>query len=114
MEENELFDLRRSLETICNIVRFLNRSEGDEEQTSFPYPALHRLAADVMTFPQLVQRIDQILDKFGKIRDNASPELATIRHELAKTEGSTRAPYIIYCGPPKTTGSWKGYHTDFA
>jgi DNA mismatch repair protein MutS2 len=96
MEENELFDLRRSLETICNIVRFLNRSEGDEEQTSFPYPALHRLAADVMTFPQLVQRIDQILDKFGKIRDNASPELAQIRHELAKTEGSiSRTLYNI-------------------
>jgi DNA mismatch repair protein MutS2 len=96
MEENELFDLRRSLETICNIVRFLNRSEGDEEQTSFPYPALHRLAADVMTFPQLVQRIDQILDKFGKIRDNASPELAQIRRELAKTEGSiSRTLYNI-------------------
>ena len=96
LEENELFDLRRSLETICNIVRFLNRTEDYEEQKSYPYPALHRLTEDVITFPQLVQRIDQILDKFGKIRDNASQELAQIRHNLAKTEGSiSRTLYSI-------------------
>ena len=96
LEENELFDLRRSLETICNIVRFLNRTEDYEEQKSYPYPALHRLTEDVTTFPQLVQRIDQILDKFGKIRDNASQELAQIRHNLAKTEGSiSRTLYSI-------------------
>ena len=98
MEENELFDLRHSLETIANIVKFLNRSEGAQEfrneddtltRTPSPlYPALYRLAEDVMTFPQLIQRIDQILDKYGKIRDNASLALQRIRTELSRTEGS--------------------------
>ena len=98
MEENELFDLRRSLETIANIVKFLNRSEGAQEfrneddtltRTPSPlYPALYRLAEDVMTFPQLIQRIDQILDKYGKIKDNASLALQRIRTELSRTEGS--------------------------
>jgi DNA mismatch repair protein MutS2 len=102
LEENELFDLRRSLDTICNIVNYLNRSddgetnEDGETERIYPYPALHKLAADVLTFPQLVMRIDQILDKFGKIKDNASPELATIRRELAKTEGGiSRTLYSI-------------------
>src|SRR5574344_893708 len=102
LEENELFDLRRSLDTICNIVNYLNRSddgetnEEGETERIYPYPALHKLAADVLTFPQLVMRIDQILDKFGKIKDNASPELATIRRDLAKTEGgSSRTLYSI-------------------
>lgn len=98
LEENELFDLRRSLDTICNIVNYLNRSEESDadEERSYPYPALHRLAADVLTFPQLVQRIDQILDKFGKIKDNASPQLSDIRRELAKTEGGiSRTLYNI-------------------
>ena len=97
MEEDELFDLRRSLETIHNIVRFLNRSEDtDNSETTYPYPALHRLTEDVMTFPQLIQRIDQILDKFGKIKDNASTDLLTIRRNLAKTEGSiSRTLYSI-------------------
>ena len=98
MEENELFDLRRSLETIANIVKFLNRSEGAQEcrsedntltrTPSSLYPALYRLSEDVMTFPQLTQRIDQILDKYGKIRDNASLALQRIRTELSRTEGS--------------------------
>ena len=91
MDEGELFDLRRSLDTICRIVDILNHKDNDDddEQTDkYPYPALHRMAEDVLTFPVLIQRIDQILDKYGKIRDNASTELANIRHELAKTEGS--------------------------
>lgn len=88
LDESELFDLRRSLETICNIVNYLNRSDGDEEnERTYPYPALHRLTEDVVTFPQLTQRIDQILDKFGKMKDSASPELQNIRRELARTEG---------------------------
>ena len=57
---------------------------------------MHRLAKDVITFPQIIQRIDQILDKYGKIRDNATPELLQIRRELAKTEGSiSRTLYSI-------------------
>lgn len=88
LDESELFDLRRSLETTCNIVNYLNRSDGDEEnERTYPYPALHRLTEDVVTFPQLIQRIDQILDKFGKMKDSASPELQNIRRELARTEG---------------------------
>ena len=85
MDESELFDLRRSLDTICGIVDYLNRTDGDGDE--HPYPALHRLTEGVQTFPQLVQAIDRILDKFGKIKDSASPELANIRRELARTEG---------------------------
>lgn len=85
LEEDELFNLRRSLDTINKIVGMLN-TPTDEDH--YPYPALHRLAEDIPTKPQLVQRIDQILDKFGHIRDTASPQLADIRRDLARTEGS--------------------------
>lgn len=89
LDEAELFDLRRSLDTICAIVAYLNRDGGEEGGAeAWPYPALHRLAEGVETFPQLVQRIDQILDKFGKVKDTASPALVDIRRELARTEGS--------------------------
>ena len=89
LDEAELFDLRRSLDTICAIVAYLNRDGGEEGGAeAWPYPALHRLAEGVQTFPQLVQRIDQILDKFGKVKDTASPALADIRRELARTEGT--------------------------
>lgn len=106
MEEDELFDLRRSLGTVNDIVTYLNRTDeyaavaatddGWCKDPVYPYPALHELAEGVVTFPQILQRIDQILDKFGKIRDTASPELLNIRRELAKVEGSiSRTLYSI-------------------
>ena len=91
LETEELFDLRRTLDTICAIVNYLNRSKDDEDsqegEKTYPYPTLHELTEDIVTFPQIVKRIDTILDKFGKIKDNASPELMRIRIELSKTEG---------------------------
>ncbi|MBO7116693.1 MAG: Smr/MutS family protein [Prevotella sp.] len=96
LEEDELFDLRRSLETITGIVNFLNKNGGDEENPEYPYPALHRLAKDVLTFPAMIRRIDSILDKFGKIKDSATMTLAGIRHDMAQTEGSiSRTLYTI-------------------
>lgn len=93
LEENEIFDLRRSLETISGIVKFLNRSDDDG---NYDYPTLHALTEDVMTFPDLIRRIDQILDKYGKIKDTASPRLAEIRSQLRKAEGSvSRTLYNI-------------------
>lgn len=87
LEELELFDLRRSLDTIHKIKQILLPETiiiGEEVK----YPQLQMLAEEVMTFPYIVHRIDQILDKYGKMRDTASPELARIRRELKQTEGS--------------------------
>ena len=103
LEESELFDLRRSLETIFDIVKFLRTRKDQREDwqeadnPSKPsYPALFRLTEDVVTFPDLIRRIDQLLDKFGHLRDNASPELLHIRQSLARTEGSvSRTLYAI-------------------
>ena len=108
MEESELFDLRRSLETIDGMVRYLNRQQTEPLHSPpstpqstpliphYPYPALHRLADGVATFPNLIREIDRILDKFGKIRDTASSELSQIRHDLSRTESSiSRTLYNI-------------------
>ena len=99
LEENELWDLRRSLETIGIIVTFLNRADDAEREGFEPrylYPALHRMAEDVMTFPAMIRRIDSILDKFGRIKDSASMTLAGIRHDMEQTVGSiSRTLYTI-------------------
>ena len=76
LEIQELFDLKRSLETISGIVRFLKQAK--EEQ----FPCLKRLLSNVQVYPYVIERIDFILNKYGKIKDNASPELARIRKEL--------------------------------
>ena len=106
IETEEMFALKRSLETIVGILRILG-VKGEEE--TLPYPALARLVrgekddlshrCEVTLTPNLsqpqtssptslIRRIDSILDKFGKVKDNASRELAQIRRELANTQGS--------------------------
>ena len=60
-------------------------ADGEENSS---YPALKELAGDILVFPQLITRINNILDKFGKIKDNASTELLRIRRELSATTGS--------------------------
>jgi DNA mismatch repair protein MutS2 len=92
LDEEELFNLLRSLQTINGIVGFLNKKEEDDDDEETEgnslYPTLQALAGDVIVFPKLVTDINGILDKYGKIKDNASAELARIRRELASTMGS--------------------------
>lgn len=87
LEETELFELMRTLATMNDVVAFLKRY-ADDEHTAFIFPALAALTEGVIPMPQIVKDIDRILDKFGHIKDNASPKLAEIRHELARTKGS--------------------------
>ncbi len=105
LDETELFDLKRSLRTIMNIVRFLDKGTEEDDDTGgtvltdstpIPYPALHRLTQGVAIYPQLVRRIENILDKYGKIKDSASAELFRIRRELVAAEsGISRTLHAI-------------------
>ena len=97
LEEEEVWDMRRSLETISNIVKYLRRGVALDDDGAQPtYPALYRLTEGVVTFPAMIRRIDSILDKYGKIKDSASMTLASIRHELSKMEGNiSRTLYTI-------------------
>lgn len=85
MDERELFDLKRSLQTIQAIIRFFRPPEEGETPT---YPHLTALAGDVAAFPQLISQIEAILDKFGRLKDSASPELSRIRREMSSTMNS--------------------------
>jgi DNA mismatch repair protein MutS2 len=86
MEEQELFELMRTLHTIYDIKKCLKKNEEDDEQS--PYPELWSKAKDVNTFPEITRRISSILDKFGHIKDSASSALFHIRIELKRTAGS--------------------------
>ncbi|PIF02376.1 MAG: endonuclease MutS2 [Draconibacterium sp.] len=76
LEETELFDLKRSLESVRAIVNFFQKQEDEV------FPLLKSKTSKVQVFPYLYDRIDAILNKFGKIKDNATPELAQIKKEL--------------------------------
>ena len=117
MEELDLFSLRRSLQTVVSyrqaFVQVTDNAEesdapldaeandaaskeaennaqkeAEEAVHNFRYPALGTLALDVPTFPQTVRRIDGVLNKYGKMKDTASPELLSIRHQIEVTTRS--------------------------
>lgn len=95
LEAEEVFNLRRSLDTINQCVAFLNRREGAED-APYSYPTLQQLTDGILSFSDIVKLCDTIVDKFGRIHDHASSDLFTIRKNLAKAESSvTRTLYNI-------------------
>lgn len=87
LSEAEMFDLRRSLETLVAIIRFLSQKSGTSE-TDFLYPHLHELTESLPDLRPIIRQIDTLLDPYGHIKDNASPQLAQIRTEKTRTLNS--------------------------
>ncbi|MGE0019353.1 MAG: endonuclease MutS2 [Draconibacterium sp.] len=82
LEPEELFDLKRSLESVRAIIAFFNKQE------EAVFPLLKKKTRNVQIFPYIYERIDAIINKFGKIRDNATPELANIRREILSRQSN--------------------------
>jgi DNA mismatch repair protein MutS2 len=81
LDTNSLFRLRQSLEATGAITRFFKNTKEDK------YPYLKNLASPVVIFPEVSRRIDTILDKYGSIKDGASPALMAVRSSIREKEG---------------------------
>lgn len=73
----ELFNLKRTLETIRLIINYLKAREEAN------YPGLKALCTGVKQYPYVSDSIDRIIDRFGNIKDKASSRLREIRSDLA-------------------------------
>ena len=81
MDENELFSLRKMLDYVGQLERFFTLLDREK------YPLLASLP--LTSFPNhLIVTIDRIIDRYGKMKDSASPELARIRKDIAQSQGS--------------------------
>lgn len=97
LEEQDLFNLKRSMVSVLSYVKFFTQTTDQDEDIvsqdetepdvapNFVYPALGAMAAEVMVFPHIVSRIDSILNKYGKVKDTASTELLSLRHQIEVT-----------------------------
>ena len=77
----EVAALRRALSAVAAVVGFV--MGRDERQ----YPYMRELSRGIESYPEIVAAIDRMVDRFGKIRDNASPELQDIRRIIREREG---------------------------
>ncbi len=82
LDESDLYDLRRTLDSVRELYAFLHKL--DEEL----FPRLKQCTSDVNPLTFVIQDIDKILDKYGRLKDNASPELQRIRKQIVQTQGT--------------------------
>ena len=75
-EVPEVFDLKRTLETVKTILNFFRSKDASK------YPVLQSKCGSVKTYPYVLDAADRIIDKRGVIKDSASPRLKEIRAEL--------------------------------
>ena len=75
-----LFDLKCSLRTIGECLRFLLRDD------KMRYPRLRAMAEKVELDPQLTRMLSKLMDDKGELNDNASDLLADIRRQIRKKE----------------------------
>lgn len=85
LSATDLLSIRKGLETIGAIDSFF-RSKRHEEGSAYPY--LDEKVSPLVPFPGIIKMIDSIIDRFGNVKDNASPTLASIRSQLAASAGA--------------------------
>ena len=82
LTETELYQLGKTLVSAAEICDYFT------EEKSAAYPLLKQIADSLLCFPEISRHIDSILDKFGNIKDNASPELQQLRRKLLSVSSS--------------------------
>ena len=81
MDEAELFSLRKMLDYAGQLERFF----ASLDKLKYPLLSSSLIASSPSN---LIALIDRIIDRYGKMRDNASPELARLRKEISASQGS--------------------------
>ena len=83
LDEPELFSLQKCLLFAHDMQAFLKGLDAAR------YALLINMGNMLgLSLTPITTRLDQLLDRYGELRDNASPELARLRQELRKAEGT--------------------------
>lgn len=85
MPANDLYRLRMSLSTIGKVRDFFS-IKGDDGLSITPL--LSDLFSDLAVFPEIIRAIDKVVNKFGEISDNASPELYDLRKRIISSNAT--------------------------
>src|SRR6201996_381928 len=83
LSEEEFYQVQASLTTVFAVIGYFNEREGQ-------YPNLEALFEHLPIEKAIIKKIDQVIDQKGKIRPNASRDLADITAGIAKAEQEAR------------------------
>ena len=82
LDEAELDDLRKTLSYAVDLETFFASLDAQR------YSLLKNLSTFNFQLSTVVDAINHILDRYGRLADHASPELARIRREIVNAQGS--------------------------
>lgn len=86
MSAERLNALGKMLMSISEVRTFFSRS--DEDGVKPLYPELKKEFENLVSFPSIEREIERCINKFGEVKDNASPELSEIRRSIGAANGS--------------------------
>jgi DNA mismatch repair protein MutS2 len=82
IEQDKLFNLKSSLETIKDCIAFIAKQEAVK------FPELNALINPIDIDTEIIRKVDHIIDNTGNIKDKASAELSEIRRKLLSKRSS--------------------------
>ena len=82
LDVKDVVDLRLNVSTLRAVTSYLRAR--DEER----FPALIKMTESVELFPDIEREIDRIINKYGEVKDTASPQLAEIRRSILSAQSS--------------------------
>ena len=93
MTADRLLKLNGVLESMAGVRSFFfpvpsGKEETEVEAESVRFPYLREAMAPLGVFPEVSREILRCVDKFGEVKDSASPHLAEIRSRLRAAQGS--------------------------
>lgn len=100
LDEAELDDLRKTLSFAADLETFFASLDSEKYALLRELPTSH----EDHSLRTIVETIDRILDRYGKLADHASPELAQIRRELTNAQGSVSRTLAAILRQAKSDG----------
>ena len=91
MSSERLHKLHQILMSFSEVRSFYRSTDKDSDeyaQGEFQYPHLARELENIGSFPQLISIISHAVNKFGELKDTASPALYEIRQSIKRSQGS--------------------------
>ena len=82
LDVKDVVDLRLNVSTLRAVTTYLRARDAER------FPALIKMSESVELFPNIEHEIERIINKYGEVKDTASPQLAEIRRSILSAQSS--------------------------
>ena len=82
LDVKDVVDLRLNVSTLRAVTSYLRARDKER------FPALIKMSESVELFPDIEREIERIINKYGEVKDTASPQLAEIRRSILSAQSS--------------------------